>query len=288
MNIDDAHEHDAASESESESEAAERGSEIGASESELAALTADMVDAHADTYPVMRAGVAEWADAEAPAQRAAVSRRGFVATAAAMIAGGLALAVVPAAAAPRARLAALATGESTAGVPLDVVVAGLAASLENLAVSTYRAALSAAKAGRLGSVPPAVATFAATAMAQHADHAAAWNSVLVKVGYRPVTAANPVYAKVVDADFAKVTDVVGVAKLALVLENVAAATYLEAIKALSSEAAVSIAASIQPVELQHVAILRFVLGEYPVPLAFASLGGSAPVSSANGLAFTKR
>lgn len=260
---------------------------IPATESELASLTADLADAHRDTLPAMRSGVEQWAETEAASQRAVVSRRGFVATASALVAGGLALATVPAAAATRP-IGSLLRRDSAATAPLDVVVAGLAASLENLAVGTYGAALAAAKAGKLGSVPPAVATFVTTAMAQHKDHAAAWNSVLERVGYRPVTVANPVYQKVVDADFAKVTDVAGVAMLALTLENVAAATYLEAIKALSSPAAVAIAASIQPVELQHVAILRFVLGQYPVPDAFAPLTGAAPVSSAGGLSFEKR
>ncbi|MDA8291632.1 MAG: ferritin-like domain-containing protein [Actinomycetota bacterium] len=261
--------------------------ETSPSEHEIASLTEDMADAHHDTYPAMREAVDGWADTEGAAARRALSRRGFIAVTGAMVAGGVALAAAPASAAPRLPLGHLARRGAPAGVPLDVVVAGLAASLENLAVHTYGAALAAAKAGKLGAVPPAVAAFATTAMGQHADHAAAWNSVLRHVGYAPITVANPAFARSVDADFAKVTDVVGVAKLALTLESVAAATYLEAVTALSSESAVAIAASIQPVELQHVAILRFVLGEYPVPDAFAPLSGAAPVSSADALPFAK-
>jgi len=262
----------------------DKQNDIGITEAELRSLTTDMVDGHNDTYPKMRSAVAQWTELESSNIKHAVSRRGFLATASAMIAGGVALAAAPAGA--TTRLARITPG-STAGVPLDVVVAGLAASLENLAVATYGAALSAAKAGKIGTVPAAVATFATTAMAQHADHAAAWNSIIKTVGYKPITAANPVYKKIVDADFAKVTNVGGVAELALTLEGIAAATYLEAIKALSTTSAIAIAASIQPVEMQHVAILNFVLGKYPVPDAFASLAGAAPVSSANGLSFTK-
>ena len=51
----------------------------------------------------------------------------------------------------------------------------MAASLENLAVFAYNAGLSAATAGKLGTVPPAVATFATTVKGQHTQHAAAWN-----------------------------------------------------------------------------------------------------------------
>jgi hypothetical protein len=263
--------------------------EIGISEAELASLTADMVDAHNDTYPVMRSGVEEWDEVQGDTVRRGLSRRGFIATAGSLIAGGFALTALPATAAAGATVPSMAKllPQAAKGVPLDVVVAGLAASLENLAVATYSAALKAAGAGKLGKVPPAIGTFATTARAQHADHAAAWNSIIAKVGYKPITLANPVYAKVVNTDFAKVKDVTGVAELALTLEGVAAATYLEAIKALSTKTAIEIAASIQPVEMQHVAILNFVLGRYPVPFAFASLAGAAPVSAADGLKFAK-
>jgi hypothetical protein len=265
--------------------------DMAISESELRSLTNDMVDAHHDTFPQMRASIAEWEELEGESTRRALSRRGFLATAGAMIAGGVALAALPAAAAtrPGGALAAARAGLPAMGsdVPLDVVVAGLAASLENLAVATYGAALKAASAHKLGPVPAAIGNFATVAMAQHKDHAAAWNSVLVSAKYKPITASNPLYASIVDKDFAKVADVAGVAELALTLEGVAAATYLEAIKALSTPAAVAIAASIQPVEMQHVAVLNFVLGRYPVPLAFGSLSGAAPVSAAHGLDFVK-
>jgi rubrerythrin len=265
------------------------GNEMAISEAQLRSMTADMIDAQRDHLPRMHEGVDEWSEVECRDVRRAMDRRGFMASAGALIAGGLALATLPAAAStlrPRLRAAELGAA-STKGVPLDVVVAGLAASLENLAVSTYSAALKAATAGKLGKVPPAVATFATTARAQHTQHAAAWNSILTQSHYDKITQVNPVYAKVVDAKFAKVKDVAGVAELALTLEGIAAATYLEAIKAVSSKSARAIAASIQPVELQHVAILHFVLGSYPVPEAFASASGAAPVSAANGLNFKK-
>jgi Ferritin-like domain len=262
-------------------------SEISISEAELRSMTSDMVDAQNDHLPRMHEGVAAWTEVESLDLRRAMSRRGFMASAGALVAGGLALAALPAAASTVRKSARLEVPESTMGVPLDVVVAGLAASLENLAVATYGAALTAAGAGKLGKVPPAVATFATTARAQHAQHAAAWNSILTQAHYEKITVQNPVYAKIVDERFAKVKDVVGVAELALTLEGVAAATYLEAIQAVSTTSAIEIAASIQPVEMQHVAILNFVLGKYPAPVAFASATAAAPVSSANGLSFKK-
>ena len=38
------------------------------------------------------------------------------------------------------------------------------------------------------------------------------------------------------------------------------------------------AASIQPVELQHAAILNFVLGQYPVPNAFSPTSNARPLT----------
>ena len=64
----------------------------------------------------------------------------------------------------------------------DLAVVALAASLENLAVQTYGAGISAATAGKLGTVPPAVVTFAQTAKAHHTQHAQAWNAVLSGAG----------------------------------------------------------------------------------------------------------
>lgn len=69
-------------------------------------------------------------------------------------------------------------------------------------------------------------------------------------------------------------DIPGLAKLALTLENSAAATYLSGITLLSSKDAIKIAATIQPVEMQHAAFLNFVLGQYPVPVSFATTDGA--------------
>jgi hypothetical protein len=69
----------------------------------------------------------------------------------------------------------------------------------------------------------------------------------------------------VDAAFAKVTDVTGAAMLARQLEQIAAATYLTGVEALVDKDAIKLAVSIQIIDMQHVAILTFVLGDYPVP-----------------------
>lgn len=166
----------------------------------------------------------------------------------------------------------------------DLAVAQVAAGLEVLAVNTYGAALEAAGAGSLGEVPEAVAEFVTTAQAHHQAALDAWNGVLTGNGMEAVAAPPADLEATVNEQFGAVTDVVGAAQLALMLEDIAAATYLGAIGTLESDAAIALAGSIQPIDRQHAAVLRFVLGEYPVPETFASAdlaygGATAPASS---------
>ena len=150
----------------------------------------------------------------------------------------------------------------------DVEVAKVAAGLEVLAVATYKAAGEAAGANKLGPVPPAVGEFVKTAMGHHQEHLDAWNKVITGAGETAVTEPNAKLKPVVDAEFAKVKDVGGAAKLALMLEEIASQTYLKVLPTLKSADAVKLAGSIQAVDQQHVAILYFALGQYPVPDTF--------------------
>jgi len=161
------------------------------------------------------------------------------------------------------------TATTAAGGSVDLKVAALAASLEVLAVGTYKAALDAAGKGALGTVPPAVGEFVTVAMGQHQKQLDAWNAVLIGAGGTAVTAPNATLKPTVDAAFAKVTDVAGAAQLALMLEQIASATYLNAQNVLTDKDAIMLAGSIQIIDAQHAAILLYVLGEYPVPDVFA-------------------
>lgn len=152
----------------------------------------------------------------------------------------------------------------------DVAIAQLAASLEVLAVNTYGAALDAATSGALGEVPPAVAEFVTTAQSQHQEHLDALNSIITGAGEDEVTEPPADLEAMVNEEFANVTDIAGAARLALLLEDTAAATYLSAIPQLTSTEAIAAAGSIICVDRQHAAVLRFVLGEYPIPETFAT------------------
>lgn len=238
------------------------------SDAELSAMTNQLDELHRDqTLPAMQAAVADWAeslreDGTGAPRRA--SRRTFLLGAAGVSAGGVLLAACSSSSKSDSS-PTTAAGGSPSGGPLtgDLAVAAMAASLENLGVFAYNAGLQAAGQGKLGTVPPAVATFAQTAMAQHKDHAKAWNSVLTAAGKPAVTATDPALTPTVQQKFGQVKDVVGLAELALLIENVAAQTYQNGIAVLSSNQAVAVAATIQPVEMQHAAILYYTLGRYP-------------------------
>ena len=152
----------------------------------------------------------------------------------------------------------------------DLAVAMVAASLEVLAVNTYGAALDAAGSGALGEVPPAVAEFVTTAQSHHQAHLDGWNALLVELGEEEVTEPPADLEETVNEAFGDVTDVVGAAELALMLEQIAAATYLAVIPTLTEPAAIELASQIHPIDMQHAAVLLFVLGEYPVPDVFGS------------------
>jgi len=261
-------------------------------ESELVAMTNELDELHYDVgMPAMWEGVSNMIDnLESARTSRSTSRRSFLLGAGGAVAGGALLSVglgpVLAGATTTQKTSPHAALTSSvfppAGLKGDLAVAAVAASLENLAVYAYKAGLSAATAGKLGTVPPAVATFVTTALSQHTQHAAAWNAVLAAHGKAKVTVVNPTLAPTVNSDFAKVTTVAELAKLALTLETIAAETYQAETSMLSSAAAIGLSSSIQPVEMQHIAILYYVLGEYPgtqsasgTPLAFSPTNQAA-------------
>jgi hypothetical protein len=236
-----------------------RRNEMAISEAELSAMTGNLDQLHHDVArPALREGIVRWG--------APTSRRAFL-LGAGVLAGGAALAACGAG-----------SGRSPGAVALsgDLAVASRAASLENLAVYVYKSGLAAATAGHLGAVPPAVLTFARTAMGQHRDHAGAWNAILAGAGQASVTTTDAKLMPTVNRQFAKVTDITGLASLALQIENIAAQTYQVQTAKLGAQKAIALSASIMPVEMQHAAILYFMLGQYPgiqdvngTPLAFS-------------------
>lgn len=244
--------------------------EMAISEHELNSMTAELDMLHNETFPALGKTLDDFSANLAELTRKQAARRTF------LLGLGGAAAVGTLAACSSSKSGSKSSSSAAAGATYtgDLKVVALAAALENLAVTAYQGALTMAGKGQLGTVPPAVATFVTTAMAQHKDHAKAWNSVLSKAG-KPVVSGAPLSItndQVAMLNAAK--SVPDVAKLALNLENVAAQTYTFAAANVSDSGGIITAATIQPVEAMHAAILNFVLGQYPVPASFIGVDGS--------------
>lgn len=236
-----------------------RPDQIQISEAQLRSMTRDLDDLHESTFPDVRRHLADFV----PSRRAVLLGGAGIATLGALTACGDD--TKDDTSAPPSAGVSSAAGGTYAG---DLRVVALAAALENLAVTAYDGALKRATDGKLGTVPPAVATFVQTARKQHADHAAVWNSVLTKAGKPEITDAPLSITADAVAALDKTASVPEVVKLALGLEDAAAQTYTFAAANVSDPAGIMTAATIQPVEAMHAAILNFVLGQYPVPVSF--------------------
>jgi hypothetical protein len=250
------------------------------SEHELNAMTSELDLLHGETF----GGVAKTLD-EFSANLAHISRGSSTGRRSFLVGAGGAAVLATVAACSSSGGSTKASGSpaapgSTTGMASrytgDLKVVALAAALENLAVTAYTGALAAAGKGTYGTVPPAVATFITTAMKQHKDHAAAWNGVLMKASLPAVTGAPLTITKDQVAMLNAAKSVPDVAMLALNLENAAAQTYTFATANVTDAGGIMTAATIQPVEAMHAAILSFVLGRYPVPDAYIGVSGAVP------------
>ena len=245
---------------------------IAISEAELSSMTRELDMMHKETFSGVKKSLDDFsANLAHLATGRATARRSFL-----LGAGGLAVVGGVAACSSSGGGSKSSTstgGSSSSSSPYtgDLKVVALAAALENLAVAAYGMALTAAGKGTYGTVPPAIGTFVTTAMGQHKDHAAAWNGVLTKAGLKPITtpALSITNAEVAKLQAAKT--IPDVARVALSLENAAAETYTFAAANVSDAGGIMTAASIQPVEAMHAAILSFVIGEYPVPVSFIGI-----------------
>jgi len=252
------------------------------SEAELLAMTRDMDEMHRATFPQMQQMLADFGSS----LRGRASRRSFLAGSGVVI-GGLALAACggdddSTGTGSSSGASSGASASTSGGGDAEADKAGLAtnASIENLAVFAYDSALKAAPSGKFGPVPPAVATFAMTAMSQHAEHAKAFNAALVNAGGKEFTEPNPVLAAPVTEMFTALKDLPGLAKLALTLEQTATQTYTKQMGEFQSKEALALVATIAPVEHQHAATLLYILGEYPVPDVFIKSDLARPSSDA--------
>ena len=142
----------------------------------------------------------------------------------------------------------------------DVQILQTAASIENLAVSTYKTALTLPYIGG-SSANPVVTKFAQVTMGQHVQHADAFNAAVKSLGGKAQSNPDPAFVPVVKKAVAGLgaatpaQGALGVVALALELENIAAETYVKDTVLAKSETNKALLASIMGIEAQHVATL---------------------------------
>jgi hypothetical protein len=145
----------------------------------------------------------------------------------------------------------------------DVQILQTAASIENLAVATYKTALTLPYIGG-SSANPVVTKFAQVTMGQHLQHADAFNAAAKHLGGRAQSKPDPAFVPVVNKAVASLGSAtpaqgaLGVVALAMELENIAAETYVKDTALASHASNKALFASIMGIEAQHVAVLAAV------------------------------
>ena len=197
---------------------------------------AEIVDVSRDRRATRRS--AQTAAAEAAEHRSTVARSLTTAGAATVFGAAMLATATPA------------FGQAS----VDVSALQTAASLENLAVFTYKTALGLKFIGG-SDANPVVKAFAETTMKQHAEHAKAFNAAAKNAGGKEQTATNPKYTPVVQDAAGKIKGPLDVVNLAVTLEDVATSTYVANVSAVTSPELRSLFASVMGVESQHLATL---------------------------------
>jgi hypothetical protein len=193
-----------------------------------------------------------------------------------------------AAAGAGAALATLLSARAFASQPADIQIIQTAASIEVLAVATYKTALTLPFIGG-SSANGVVKAFAQMTMSQHQEHEQAFNAAVTRLGGKAQTSPDPVLLKVVEQAKPGLTGPAQVVALALELEQGAAETYVADVGALSDHNAKALTASIMGVEAQHAAILRAVqallVGDAPQLIALPPSPLSALPAAAGSVGF---
>ena len=142
----------------------------------------------------------------------------------------------------------------------DVQLLQTAASIENLAVATYKTALTLPYIGG-SAADPVITKFAQVTMGQHAQHADAFNAASKHLGGKAQNKPDPAFVPVVNKAVASLDSAtaaqgaLGVVGLALELENIAAETYIKDTTLAQSTTNKALFASIMGIEAQHVSVL---------------------------------
>ncbi|MGH8860638.1 MAG: ferritin-like domain-containing protein [Jatrophihabitantaceae bacterium] len=145
-------------------------------------------------------------------------------------------------------------GPASAASSKDVMALQTAASIEVLAIGTYKTALTLDFIGG-GSANPIVKAFAMKTMAQHTDHLKGFNAAVGKLGGKPQHNPDPKYAQIVNKAVPTIKGAPDVVGLAITLEDVAAQTYVKNVGQVSTPELRGLFLGVAGVEAQHKAIL---------------------------------
>ncbi|MGY0236723.1 ferritin-like domain-containing protein [Longispora urticae] len=206
----------------------------------LRELTVQSQDLHSDAMRHGRRALDDYVEQTLDARASAPRNRGLAG--AALVAGAVGI-------------AALATGgPAWADAKTDMMMLQTAASLENLAVFTYKTALTLPFIGG-DSANAVVKAFATKTMAQHTEHGQAFNAAVVKLGGKEQTATDPKYTPIVQAAVPTIKGPGDVVGLAITLEDVATQTYVKNVGMVTTPELRQLFASVAGVEAQHKAVL---------------------------------
>jgi rubrerythrin len=239
---------------------------VSLDDASLRGLMEESADTHADAMRTSRRGLAEVADLGPVADSDPDANRAFAAGRREVLRKSLVGMGGVAAAGFGAALLGLFDSPAFADQNSDIQMMQTAASIEALAVGTYKTALTLPFIGG-SAANPVVKAFASMTMDQHSQHLQAFNAAATRLGGKPQNNPDPKYAAVVQAAVPGIKGPGDVVGLAIKLETVAAQTYVADVSSLSDLQARKVTASIMGVEAQHVSILLAVQ---------ALLNGGAP------------
>ena len=154
-------------------------------------------------------------------------------------------------------LALMSATRAYAAEQADIQALQTAASLENLAVFTYKTALTLPYLQKSDTATKTVAAFAMTTMKQHDEHGQAFNARAVELGGQKQTENNPKYTPIVQDMVPKLKKggPLDVVALAITLEDVATSTYVQNIQDVTDPQVRLLFGTVAGVESQHLATL---------------------------------
>jgi rubrerythrin len=159
-----------------------------------------------------------------------------------------------------AALVGLLASPAFASSSSDVQILQTASSIENLAISTYKTALTLPYIGG-SAANPVVTKFCQVTMGQHMQHDDAFSAAVKQLGGKAQNASDPAFVPVVNKAVKSITaatpsaGALQVVALALELENIAAETYVKDTVLANSTQNKALFASIMGIEAQHASVL---------------------------------